>query len=232
MGNHIFNFASSGGAGKAAITPKRLGWRMPAEWERHSRTHMVVPLNAYNWRANSVPAQEAHAAVVKAIAAFEPVTVWTNAATAAATRARLGAVPGVTIKHLDTEDAWVRDYGPTFLVKEEPTTRKRSLGGVWWKFNAWGGLYDPVNEREAAGKILNDAGAGAAVFRTPDFVLEGGSIHVDGEGTCLTTEECLLHANRNPHLTKPQIEDYLNEYLGTDKVCFASSYRHYLVHAK
>ena len=228
MGNSLFRFGGAKTAVMASISPspKRLGWRMPAEWERHSRTHMVVPFNNAkvgwsnwwhtNWRHNGVPAQEAHSNVVKAIAQFEPVTVWTNDVTDAATRARIGTVPGVTIKRLDTEDAWVRDYGPTFLVKEEPTIGRKQLGGVWWTFNAWGGIYDPVNEREVAGTILRDAGA--EIFRTPDFVLEGGSIHVDGEGTVLTTEECLLNANRNPHLTKPQIEEYLREYLGADKV--------------
>jgi len=105
----------------------------------------------------------------------------------------------------------MRDIGPSFLTGPEP-----GLRGVDWRFNAWGGLYsDWERDERAAAKVLEVERAGR--YRAP-LILEGGSIHVDGEGTVLTTEECLLNENRNPSLSRERIERALCEHLGATKV--------------
>ena len=193
---------------------------MPGEWERHACCHMIVPHSGSgNWSFDAKPGRAAHAEMAKAIAAFEPVMMWTNQETWTETKATLGAVPNITLKMMESDDCWVRDSGPTFLVKQDgmDTNNKPLLGGICWKFNAWGGLYKPIHDAEVAETILVDANV-ETIFHTPGFILEGGSIHSDGEGTILTTEECLLNPNRNPTLSKNQIEQYLLDYTGAKKV--------------
>src|SRR6185312_12196343 len=123
--------------------------------------------------------------------------------------------PAVRVVELSSDDAWMRDVGPTFVADGDGGRR-----GVDWRFNAWGGhhggLYFPWDRDErVAAKVLEVEGAGR--YRAP-LVLEGGSIHVDGEGTVLTTEECLLNPNRNPDLSREQIERHLLDHLGAEKV--------------
>ncbi|RMV91026.1 Agmatine deiminase, partial [Pseudomonas amygdali pv. tabaci] len=161
------------------------------------------------------PAQAAHVAVAKAIARFEPVTVAVSAAQYDNARARLD-MPNIRVVEMSSNDAWVRDSGPTFVINDRGEVR-----GVNWEFNAWGGfdggLYAPWNlDSQLGSKVLEIERCPRYV--TEGFVLEGGSIHVDGEGTLITTEECLLNRNRNPHLTREQIEAILGDYLAVDKV--------------
>ena len=196
-------------------TPRADGFRMPAEWEPHSQTWMVWPERPDNWRNGGKPAQAAFAAVAKAIAEFEPVTVCVSAAQYENARARLDAA-NIRLVEISTDDAWVRDTGPTFVIDDGGQVR-----GVDWTFNAWGGfdggLYWPwQRDDQVASKILEIERADR--YRTEGFVLEGGSIHVDGEGTLITTEECLLNRNRNPHLSREQIEAVLREQLAIDTV--------------
>jgi agmatine deiminase len=194
-------------------TPRADGFRMPAEWEPHAGCYVVWPERTDTWRLGAKPAQAAFAAVAEAIATAEPVTVlvsrsqWTNA------RERLPQ--HVRVVEMSTNDAWVRDTGPSFVVDDAGTLR-----GVSWDFNAWGGLrgglYFPWDADDLVGPKILDL---ERVRRyEPGFVLEGGSIEVDGEGTLLTTQECLLNANRNPHLTRHEIEQLLGEQLGVDTV--------------
>jgi agmatine deiminase len=191
-------------------TPAVDGFRMPAEFERHSGCWMLWPERPDNWRAGAKPAQAAYAAVAAAIAAGgDPVTVGVSASQFQNARARLPRA--VRVVELSSNDAWVRDSGPTFLV--DARGRRR---GVDWMFNAWGGagegLYFPWDrDDEIAQKILEIEAADR--YRAP-FVLEGGAVHVDGQGTCLTTEECLLNPNRNPRLSRAEIETLLRQYLG------------------
>lgn len=194
-------------------TPAADGFRMPAEWERHDGCWMVWPERADNWRLGAKPAQRAFAAVAEAIAASEPVTVAVSARQFEHARSRLS--PAVRLVEMTTDDAWMRDTGPSFVV--DGAGRRR---GVDWRFNAWGGLdgglYFPWdNDDRVARKVLEIEGADR--YRAP-IVLEGGSIHVDGEGTVLTTEQCLLAANRNPGLSREEIEGVLRDYLGAEKV--------------
>jgi agmatine deiminase len=194
-------------------TPAADGFGMPAEFGPHAGTWMAWPQRPDNWRQDARPAQEAFAAVAAAIAVCEPVTVGASAAHLDAARALLPA--GVRVVELETGDAWMRDVGPTFLTGPGGARR-----GADWIFNAWGGdhdgLYSPWDvDDAAAARILEIEGADR--YRAP-FVLEGGAIHVDGEGTVLTTEECLLSPGRNPTLSREQIEGLLCEWLGAEKV--------------
>ena len=121
----------------------------------------------------------------------------------------------VRVVEMSSNDAWIRDCGPTFVIDAKGRRR-----GVDWTFNAWGGLdgglYFPWDrDDEVAQKVLQLEGADR--YRTP-FVLEGGAIHVDGQGTCLTTEECLLNPNRNPDSSRADIEEMLRRYLGVTTV--------------
>lgn len=196
-------------------TPRADGFRMPAEWEPHSQTWMVWPERPDNWRLGGKPAQHAFAAVARAIAEFEPVTVCVSAAQYENACAHLQH-ERIRLVEMTTDDAWVRDTGPTFVTSASGTLR-----GVDWGFNAWGGfeggLYFPwLRDDQVASKVLGMEGCDR--YRTEGFVLEGGSIHVDGEGTLITTEECLLNHNRNPHLNREQIEAVLAEHLAIDAV--------------
>ena len=194
-------------------TPREDGFRMPGEFEPHERCWMLWPRRGDTWRLGAKPAQSAFAEVAAAINTFEPVTVgadrdqWENA------RAMLP--DAVRVVEISSDDAWMRDVGPTFVVDAS-----REVRGVDWQFNAWGGLeggiYFPwAQDSLVAGKVLEIEGAGR--YRAP-LVMEGGSFHVDGEGTLITTEECLLNTNRNPKMTREQIETCLQAYLNIKKV--------------
>lgn len=194
-------------------TPARHGFRMPGEFEPHAGTWMLWPERPDNWRLGAKPAQQAFGAVAAAIARFEPVTMGVSAAQFVHARELLPA--SVRVVELSSNDAWMRDVGPTFVVNARNARR-----GVDWRFNAWGGmddgLYFPWDQDErVARKVLEIEGADR--YAAP-LVLEGGAIHVDGEGTCLTTEQCLLNRNRNPDLDRDAIEAHLRSYLGVEKV--------------
>ncbi len=182
---------------------------MPAELGRHELCWMLWPERPDNWRRHAEPAQRAFAAVASAIARFEPVIVGASAAQYQRARAILPAA--VRVIELSSDDAWMRDTGPTFLVNRSGVRR-----GVQWQFNAWGGLYEQF-ERDllVAAKVLELINYDR--YHAP-LILEGGSIHVDGEGTVLTTEQCLLNPNRNPRLSRARIEALLCEFLGARQV--------------
>jgi len=193
--------------------PRRDGYRMPGEFEPHSGCWMLWPERPDNWRLGGKPAQAAFVSVAEAIAGSEPVSVGVSAGQYANARRLL---PGtVRVVEISSNDAWVRDVGPTFVVNDRGGVR-----GVDWQFNAWGGLdgglYFPWDRDDAvAGKVLEIEGRDR--YRAP-FVLEGGAIHVDGQGTLITTEECLLNPNRNPGLSRAGIERQLARYLNVDVV--------------
>ena len=195
-------------------TPKQDGFRMPGEFEKQTGIWMLWPERNDNWRNGGKPAQEAYANVAKAISEFEPVTVIASGSQYQNARARLPE--NIRVVEMSNDDAWVRDCGPTFVIND-----KGDLRAVDWEFNAWGGLVDGLyfpwaNDDQVAQKICEIEGVDS--YRTEGFVLEGGSIHVDGEGTLLTTEMCLLSEGRNPHMTKEEIENQLKEYLNLEKI--------------
>lgn len=190
-------------------TPARDGFRMPAESAPHAGCWMLWPERPDNWRREAGPAQQAFAAVATAISGFEPLTMGVSASHFAAARAQLPA--RIRVVEMSHDDAWMRDVGPTGVVNDAGEVR-----GVDWPFNAWGGreggLYASWDlDDQVAGKVLEIEGA--ARYRAP-LINEGGAIHVDGEGTALVTEQCLLNHNRNPGLTRARIERHLKDYLG------------------
>ncbi|HWK73343.1 MAG TPA: agmatine deiminase [Povalibacter sp.] len=194
-------------------TPAADGFRMPGEFEPHSGCWLLWPERTSNWRMGAKPAQQAFAAVATAIATSEPVTVGVSASQFVQARSMLP--DAIRVVELSSNDSWMRDVGPTFVVN-----RRGEVRGVDWVFNAWGGLngglYFPWDQDDlVARKVLEIEGRDR--YRAP-LILEGGSIHVDGEGTLITTEECLMNPNRNPHLDKGQIEILLHEYLGVTSV--------------
>jgi agmatine deiminase len=194
-------------------TPAADGFRMPGEFEPHSGCWLAWPERPDNWRWGAKPAQAAYTEVARAIATSEPVTMAVS--DAQFEHARTVLPDEVRVVEISTDDAWIRDMGPTFVVDGEGGRR-----GIDWRFNAWGGLlgglYFPWDRDDrAAAKVLEIEGADR--YRAP-IVLEGGSIHVDGEGTVIATEECLLNPNRNPDLSREQIEQTLGEYLAIEKV--------------
>jgi len=190
-------------------TPREDGFFMPAEWAPHAGTWMIWPERTDNWRLGAKPAQKAFAEVAAAIARFEPVTMMVSARQFANARQKLA--PSVRLVEVSTNDAWCRDVGASFLISQNGT-----LAGTDWAFNAWGGLerglYFPWDLDDAvAAKMLEIERA--ARYRSP-LTTEGGAIHVDGEGTVLTTEACLLTTDRNPGMARPEVEQLMKDYLG------------------
>ena len=197
------------------MTPAELGYRMPAEWAPHQQTWMLWPQRPDNWRNGAKPAQAAFCRVAKAIARFEPVTVGVNASQYENACQKLNH-PNIRVVEISSNDAWARDTAPTFVVNDQG-----QLAGIDWQFNAWGGLkgglYFPWDlDDQVASKILQIEHLPR--FRTEGFVMEGGAFHVDGEGTLITTEECLLNPNRNPQLSREAIEDQLRQHLGVEVI--------------
>lgn len=196
------------------IFPRNAGFRMPAEWNLHSCCWMLWPYRLDNWRANAAPAKAAFVEVVRAISKFERVNIGVPHRFLGEARFMLSEsnVTNFSIEEIESNDCWARDSGPTFLLSDN-----KELSCVRWIFNAWGMLYEDIDDDVLVSSKIAEL-AGVNSLFPADFVLEGGSIHVDGEGTCITTEECLLHPNRNPHLSKEQIEENLKNYLNVSKV--------------
>jgi agmatine deiminase len=202
--------ASSGAADlseQAALAPRL---QMPAEWEPHERTIMGWPCRRALWGETIERARNDYAEVANAIAAFEPVTMIANPGEdAAMARATCGA--GIEIVEAPLDDSWLRDCGPIYARREDG---RRCA--VHFRFNSWGEKFAPWDKDAAIGALIARR-HGDPVIEAP-LVLEGGSICVDGEGSLLTTEECLLNPNRNPELDRDQIEAALDRYLGARRV--------------
>lgn len=195
-------------------TPKQDGFYMPGEFTPQEKVWMIWPERTDNWRLGGKPVQEAYANVAKAVSEFTRVTMLVSYGQYSNCRARLPE--DIRVIEMSSNDAWCRDCGPSFLVNDKG--EKRACD---WTFNAWGGLMDGLYfpwdaDDQVAGKICEIENVDR--YRTDDFILEGGAFHVDGEGTVLTTEMCLLSKDRNGHLTKEEIEQTLCEYLNCEKV--------------
>ncbi len=185
------------------------GFFMPAEWSTHAATWMIWPERLDNWREHGRPAQRAFVEIAGIISSFEPLCMLVSPAQLPHAKRMLPAA--VTLVPQQSDDAWCRDTGPTFLTNETGTVR-----AVQWRFNAWGGLYSPWNNDQQVAPAICQS-AGVDYYRAP-LILEGGSVHVDGEGTVLVTEQCLLNPNRNPQLSRADIESQLRSFLGVTKV--------------
>jgi agmatine deiminase len=197
-------------------TPRNRGFHMPAEWEPHDAVWLSWPHNNTTFPHISA-VEEAYYEFILAVHTSERVELFVPTAVIhRKVRARLreaGAdLDRVTLHTSDYSDVWIRDYGPTFLVNR--TLAKTAI--VHWDFNAWGGKYED-QIRDGRIPLTMNRRLSLPIF-TPGVVLEGGSIDVNGKGTVLTTRACLLNPNRNPDLSADQIENYLREYLGIEKV--------------
>jgi agmatine deiminase len=183
--------------------------RTPAEWEPHERTIMGWPCRTELWGETLERARADYAAVANAVAAFEPVTMIANPGEQAA-QARAACAGGVEVVELGLDDSWLRDCGPIYTFGDDG-----SRVAVHFAFNAWGERFMPYDQDAAVGALIAEV-LGDSV-READLVLEGGSILTDGAGTLLTTEQCLLHPNRNPGLAAEGIEAALNAHLGVQR---------------
>ncbi|WEK31828.1 MAG: agmatine deiminase family protein [Candidatus Pseudomonas phytovorans] len=187
------------------------GWRMPAEWAHHAATWMVWPHNQAlwesGWHVRLADVQQDYARVAAAIARFEPVKMVVDPSAMASARALCGA--NIELIELAVDDSWCRDSGPTFVCHPQ-----HGLAGLSWRFNAWGGKSQHSLDRSLGRRILDQLGLDG--FST-SLCNEGGAIHVDGEGTLITTESVLLNPNRNPGISKAEFEACFARYLGISK---------------
>jgi agmatine deiminase len=194
--------------------PIDLGYYMPAEWRPHTATWLTWPKDPETW-PNRVPqVQEIFLQMMAALAPHEIVNLLVDGEEAEQAVRERFALPGasnVRFHRLQTVDSWIRDYGPNFLVDG-----KGGLAYNDWIFNAWGNKYEELKKDDSIPARLENI-LNAPRFE-PRIVMEGGSIETNGAGCVLTTEQCLLNPNRNPGLSKREIEGYLRNYLGVKKV--------------
>jgi agmatine deiminase len=189
--------------------PADLGYSMPAEWAAHARCWMAWPTNKETFGGRLEEARRAYASVAQAIKRFEPVTMIANPNEARDAADLCG--PDVEILPMEIDDSWVRDSGPLFL-----TDGKGNIAATTFRFNAWGGKSEKFDHDAKIAANIADR-VGARRFESP-LVAEGGGIHVDGEGTILTTEQCFPNPNRNPGWSREEIERELCRALGAKKV--------------
>jgi agmatine deiminase len=195
-------------------TPLSLGYSMPAEWMPHRATWLAWPHNRETWPTQLETVREVWVRMMQALVEGEQVALLVNdEQTREDVIARFKevgvAMDNISILKMATVDVWMRDYGPTFLTRAEG---ENPLAFNDWIFNGWGRKYLAYEEDDRIAKDI------ASLLKVPVFhhpmVLEGGSIEVNGAGTCLTTEQCLLNRNRNPHMSRGEIEQFLKEALG------------------
>ena len=195
-------------------TPSKDGFYMPAEYDRHRGCIMIWPERRDSWQYGAVAARKAFAEVATAISRSEKVTVC--ASYEGYDSARKLLPPEIRVVEMSSDDAWARDVMPTFVKNA-----KGELRGIDWGFNAWGGLFDglyfPWDRDNRMARKFCDL-IDVDVYDRRGFILEGGSIHVDGDGTAMVTETCLLSEGRNPELTREDIEERLKACLGVEKV--------------
>lgn len=207
-----------GGSGPGGATePRSAGFHMPAEWHPHAATWLTWPKNAVTWPDRLVVVEEVYLDWIRLLAEVETVCLLVDDPEVQESVAERVAARGILADRVQyvvvpTVDSWIRDYGPNFLVGRNGKRKAFNR----WHFNAWGGKYPDLARDSHVPDVLAER-LGLPVYR-PGIVLEGGSIEVDGQGMCLTTRQCLLNPNRNPHLDQAGIENYLRRFLGVDSI--------------
>ena len=195
--------------------PSAEGFYMPAEFAPHQGTIIVFPEREGSWGYGAKPAQRVFCEIIKIIAQDELVWVAVSDKTQSIAETMLLPNENIKILNIPTDDSWARDIAPTFV------TDGREVRGVNWRFNAWGGDFDGLyahwEQDDAFAKKFAEI-SGFDIYDADPFVLEGGAVHTDGEGTLLVTESCLLSEGRNSELTGEDIEKRLCDYLGGKKV--------------
>lgn len=199
-------------------TPKSRGYRWPAEWEPHAATWLSWPHKRDSWPGHFDNIPHVWADLVKILSASEPVHILAGGEAVMETAIKLvGHLPNVTLHEIPTNDAWMRDHGPIFLKNDANETAI-----VDWKYNAWGDKYPPYDLDDAVPRQIARM-LGFEMYE-PGIIMEGGSIETDGNGTLLTTAQCLLNPNRNPALSPSELEQFLRDYLGVEQVLWLGEY--------
>lgn len=193
---------------QAPSTPRADGFRLPARYGPHQRTLLSWPCREDLFGPLMDAAREEWAEVARGIARFEPVTVIVDPAQEGDARQRLGL--DVDLLPAPLDDSWIRDNGPVFVRDDEGR-----VAAVRFRFDGWNEQFTPY-DRDAAVPVRVAEAWGVRLYEAP-FVLEGGAFNTDGQGTLLTTEQCLLH-NRNLGLSRAENETLLREWLGVEKV--------------
>lgn len=200
---------------KRKTYPLNDGYTLPFEGNAHRCTFILMPYRKDTWRKKAVPATENFLEVIAAIAKHEPVYVGIHPNMYARVSALVRQIPDAHPMSIRYNDAWARDTLPLFL------TNGSEVRAMDFRFNAWGGevdgLYSDYSDDDNISSLIARR-LRMASYRHSSFVLEGGSVISDGEGTLITTEACLLSKGRNPHCSKEEIEDILKEYIGIEKV--------------
>ena len=198
-------------------TPRADGYRWPAEWERHRATWLAWPHNRATWPDNFGRIPQQYAKFVRTIRQFEPVRLLASNGDIADGAARsIGDMENVEVFDIPTNDAWIRDFGPSFLRGKHDD----STALVDWTYNAWGGKYPPYDlDNKAPSRIAAALGQQSSIrsYAGP-LTLEGGSVDANGIGDLLSTQSCLLNAARNPGISQSHVEAVLFEFLSAERV--------------
>jgi agmatine deiminase len=198
--------------------PAALGYRMPAEWEPHSATWLTWPHNEETWPGQDMnKIENVYLQIIRSLENGEKINVLVNdidTQNEVETKLKLNKFKNVETHIIPTNDSWIRDYGPNFISKTH-SPGKNEIAINKWHFNSWGGKYEWELDDEA-GLRVNDR-LKLNIFET-DTILEPGGIEVNGQGVCITTEDCLLNPNRNGYKSREEVEGILKKYLGVNQV--------------
>ncbi len=203
--------------------PHAAGYHMPAEWEPHVGTWLTWPHNPETWPDQDMAQVESdYLQIVKALAEGEQTHILVQDKSAEEDLNNKLQANGVDIKQvflydIPTNDSWIRDYGPNFLIREKEGIREVAIND--WDFDSWGRKYKWELD-DLAGSIITEQ-LELPKFK-PGIVLEGGAIEVNGRGTCLTTDSCILNPNRNNGIRRERMEEFLTNYLGVSKIIWLS----------
>jgi len=203
---------------KIVLTPPTsLGYHMPAEWEKHEAIWLAWPHNPEDYPKNLENVHKTYLEIIKTVSNNEKVHILAKDNQVKINieeRLAMGKMEAknIHIHIFNYADVWMRDYGPIFILN----VGENKLAMIHWKFNAWGEKYEELKNDTNAPPFINKF-LKIPCFK-PGIVLEGGSIDVNGKGTLLTTQQCLLNKNRNPTLSKEEIESYLMDYLGVSNI--------------
>jgi agmatine deiminase len=202
-------------------TPKQAGYFFPAEFHRHSATWLSWPHKEASWPGKIGTIYPHYSAFVKELAKGEEVCINVADAAMQAFATRHLEAAGVDMNMVrfflhPTNDAWCRDHGPAFVIN--PAEKKKAI--VDWNYNAWGNKYPPYELDDVIPTLIGKE-LGLPVYH-PGIIMEGGSVEFNGKGTLLTSSCCLLNPNRNPHLDREKIEEYLREYYGVEQILWVA----------
>jgi len=195
-------------------TCREQGFCMPAEWEKHDAIWLAWPYDPTTFPDRVERVESTYVQIVKEIHEGEEVNLFVIDEPTKKKATKMFKASNIDLTRIyfyvsDYADVWFRDYGPVFVKNQN-----HELAMVHWDFNSWGEKYETLLKDRQIPDVINQK-MDMRCFK-PGIVLEGGSIDVNGKGTLLTTEQCLLNKNRNPHLCKQEIEKFLNDYLGAN----------------